>query len=166
MRVKDLSQGFSSNITKPKQKQKFFFPSPYLSNAGFMSHLLLTRSPYRQEYMNSSMRSFRRTRVSAIKWQFQFGPMTLIVALVVVALAMSMLYLMHFNQVATKGYDLKRLEVNRQQLMDQNQVSNMNIDKVKSMGTIMASTRIQTMVKANDVSFVRGDTALAKADQS
>ncbi len=131
-----------------------------------MSHLLLTRSPYRQEFMNSGMRRFRRTRVSAIKWQFQFGPMTLIVGLIFAAVAMSMLYLMHFNQVATKGYDLKRLEVDRQQLMDQNQMSNMNIDKVKSMDAITGSARIQRMVKANNVSFVRGDTALAKADQS
>ncbi len=129
-----------------------------------MSHLLLTRSPYRQDFINSGMRRFRRTRVSAIKWQLQFGPMTLIVGLVFVAVAMSMLYLMHFNQVATKGYDLKRLEVDRQQLMDQNQMSNINIDKVKSMDSIMGSSRIQRMVKANNVSFVRGDTALAKAD--
>lgn len=131
-----------------------------------MSHLLLTRSPYRQEFMNSGMKRFRRTRVSAIKWQLQFGPMTLIVGLIFVAVAMSMLYLMHFNQVATKGYDLKRLEVDRQQLMDQNQMSNMNIDKVKSLDAITGSARIQRMVKANNVSFVRGDTALAKADQS
>lgn len=129
-----------------------------------MSQILLSRSPYRQEFMNSSMRRFRRTRVTPMKWKLQFGPMTLIGGLVVVAVGMSILYLMHFNQVATKGYDLKRLEVDRQQLMDQNQVSNMNIDKVKSMNSVLTSGRIQRMVKANNVSFVRGDTALAKAD--
>lgn len=131
-----------------------------------MSQLLLTRSPYRQEFMNSSVRNFRRTRVTPVKWQFQFGPMTLIIGLIFAAVGMSILYLMHFNQVATKGYDLKRLEVDRQQLMDQNQVSNMNIDKVKSMDAILGSHRIQRMVRANNVSFVRGDTALAKADNS
>jgi len=99
-----------------------------------------------------------------MKWKLQFGPMTLIVGLIVVAVMMSMLYLMHFNQVATKGYDLKRLEVDRQQLLDQNQVSNSNIDQVKSMPSILQSNRIQRMVRANNVSFVRGDTALAKAD--
>lgn len=131
-----------------------------------MSQLLLTRSPYRQEFMNSAARNFRRarTRVTPIKWQLQFGPMTVIVGLVIVGVAMSVLYLMHFNQVATKGYDLKRLEVDRQQLMDQNQLSNMNIDRVKSMPSILASSRIQGMVKGNNVAFVRGETALAKAD--
>ncbi len=129
-----------------------------------MSQLLLTRSPYRQEFINSSARrSFHRTRVTPIKWKLQFGPMTLIVGLIIVAVSMSILYLMHFNQVATKGYDLKRLEVDRQQLMDQNQLSNMNIDKVTSMPSILASTRIQTMVKAHEVTFVRGDSALASA---
>jgi hypothetical protein len=131
-----------------------------------MSQLILTRSPYRQELMNSPMKSYRRTRITPVKWQLQFGPMTLIVGLIVVAVGMSAMYLMHFNQVATKGYDLKRLEVNRQQLMDQNQVSNMNIDKVKSMDSILGSGRIQRMVKADNVMFVRGDTALAKAEQS
>lgn len=129
-----------------------------------MSQLLLTRSPYRQEFMNSSMRRFRRTRVTPIKWQLQFGPMTLIVGLVVLAMAMSMLYLLHFNQVATKGYDLVRLEADRQQLLDHNQLSNRSIDQVKSMDSILKSNRIGRMVKANNVTFVRGDSALAKAD--
>ena len=129
-----------------------------------MAHALLTRSPYRQEFMSSDMRRFRRTRVTATKWKMQFGPMTLVVGLVIAGIALSMLYLMHFNRVATKGYDLKRLEVDRQHLTTQNQLSNMNIDRVKSMPTILASGRLQRMVRANEVSFVRGETAIAKAD--
>ncbi len=129
-----------------------------------MSQLLLTRSPYRQEFMNSSMRRFRRTRVTPIKWQLQFGPMTLIVGLIILAVMMSILYLMHFNQVATKGYDLVRLEADRQQLLDHNQLSNRSIDQVKSMDSILKSNRIGRMVKANNITFVRGDSAIAKAD--
>lgn len=129
-----------------------------------MSQLLLTRSPYRQEFMNSSMRRFRRTRVTPIKWQLQFGPMTLIVGLIILAVMMSILYLMHFNQVATKGYDLVRLEADRQQLLDHNQLSNRSIDQVKSMDSILKSNRISRMVKANNITFVRGDSAIAKAD--
>jgi len=131
-----------------------------------MSQLLLSRSPYRQEFMNSAAQGVRRvrTRVSSIKLKMQFGPMTVIVGLIFAAVGMSVLYLMHFNQVATKGYDLKRLEVDRQQLMDQNQLSSTNIDRVKSMQSILVSPRIQGMVKGNNVAFVRGDTALAKAD--
>jgi hypothetical protein len=129
-----------------------------------MSQLLLTRSPYRQEFINSSMRRFRRTRVTPIKWQLQFGPMTLIVGLIILAVMMSILYLMHFNQVATKGYDLVRLEADRQQLLDHNQLSNRSIDQVKSMDSILHSNRISRMVKANNITFVRGDSAIAKAD--
>jgi hypothetical protein len=129
-----------------------------------MSQLLLTRSPYHQEFLNSAERPFRRTRVTAMKWKFEFGPMTLIVGLVMVAIVMSVLYLWHFNQVATKGYDLKRLEVDRQALMDQNQISNMQIDKVKSMQSILNSTRIHGIVQAGTVTFVRGDAALASAN--
>ncbi len=129
-----------------------------------MSQLLLTRSPYRQEFAASNARSFRKIRVTPIKWKLDFGPKTIIAAGIVVTIAMSVLYLMHFNQVATKGYDLERLQADRQTLMDQNQVSNMNIDKVKSMPSILASARIQSMVKAGSVTFVRGDAALANAN--
>ena len=129
-----------------------------------MSQAYLSRSPYHQEMMHSGMRRFRRTRVTPIKWKMQFGPTTLVVALIAVAVALSMLYLLHFNQVATKGYDLKRLEVDRQHLLDQNQLSSTSIDRVKSMPTILHSARIQRMVKASEISFVRGDSALAKVD--
>ena len=128
-----------------------------------MSQYLLSRSPYRQEFASSNARSYRRLRVTPMKWKLVFGPMTLIVALVFVAIAMSMLYLAHFNQVATKGYDLKRLEVDRQQLMDEYQVRMTRVAQAKSLDTITSTPRIQRMVKARDISFVRGDTAVASA---
>lgn len=127
-----------------------------------MSQLLLSRSPYRSELLASSVGAIRRARAVPMKMKFEFGPMTLIVGLILLAIGMSLLYLMHFNQVATKGYDLQRLQADRQTLMDQNQISNMSIDKVKSMSSIFASSRIQTMHKANDIIFVRGDSAMAK----
>ena len=135
-----------------------------------MSTLPLTRSPYRQQYFASTMRPRRRMRgmggmrAVSLNWEVFFGPTTIIVALIIVAVVMSFLYLLHFNQVATKGYDLKRLDVDRQQLLDQYQIANLNVSKVKSMDTILKSGRIQRMVRANNITFVRGDTALASAN--
>lgn len=119
------------------------------------------RSSYRQSYASSGIRSYHRTRVTPMKWKFVFGPMTLIIGLILAAMALSLLYLAHFNQVATKGYDLKRLEVARQHLLDEHQVGNMRLASATSMATLLKSDRIQRMVNARNITFVRGDTAIA-----
>ncbi len=126
-----------------------------------MSTILLTQSPYRQSYMVSSNRRTRRLQIAPLNWKFSFGPKSLIVVLGIVGLAVSMMYLAHFNQVATKGYDLKRLEIDRQSLLDSNESENMRLADVKSMNAILTSNRIQRMVNVRNISYVHGDTAVA-----
>jgi hypothetical protein len=128
-----------------------------------MSQLLLSRSPYRQEYLSSNIASYRRTRVTPLKWELVFGPMTLMVVLLLVGVTISILSLARFNQDATKGYDLKRLEVDRQALLNEYEISNMHLAQVKSFSTILSSSRIRRMTKPSAVSFVRGDAILASA---
>ncbi len=138
-----------------------------------MSNIAFTQSPYRPSNYQASSFS-RRNRVLAsdhnlisrkkIGLKISFGPAGVMVTLFVLAMGASMLYLMHFNQVATKGYDLKRLEVDRQQLLDQHQFENIKLAEVKSMNSILHSTRLQRMVNLNKVDFVGGDTVLASAN--
>ncbi len=93
--------------------------------------------------------------------KFVFGPSAVIVGLIFVVLFMNFLHLLHFNQVATKGYDLRRLEMDRQHLLEQFQIKNMHVAEIKSLAAISHSGKAQSMVKSGDVIFVRGDTALA-----
>ena len=134
-----------------------------------MSHSSLIRTPYRQGFSDQNRRSrfFRRSRFSGFqgttlsKFKFEFGPMTLIVALIIAAVVISLIYLAHFNKVATKGYDLRRLEADRQHLLGEHDLKNMRLADVKSMVNILNSQKVSGMRRVNDLIFIRGNTALA-----
>lgn len=108
----------------------------------------------------SSFKSFLQT-IKDRTTRLEFGSSTVIVGLLVIAVGMSLAYLIHFNRVATKGYDLRRLEAARQELMTQYDIKNMKLAEAKSLNTIINSDRISAMRKPNELIFVRGNTALA-----
>jgi hypothetical protein len=108
---------------------------------------------------NTLSGSMKKVRVAVTR--FEFGPSTVIFGLSIIAILMSLLYLMHFNQVATKGYDLRRLEAARQELLNQYDIKNMKLAEVKSLARVIASDRVSAMRKPAEVIFVRGNTALA-----
>lgn len=93
--------------------------------------------------------------------RLEFGPSTVIVGLIVIAVVMSLAYLLHFNRVATKGYDLRRLEAARQELMTQYDIKNMKLAQAKSLNTISGSDRVSAMRKPGQIIFVHGNTVLA-----
>lgn len=135
-----------------------------------MSNILLTRSPYRQHYLQAPVRRRLRfgQRVSAIprlrslkNVKFEFGPFALIVTLLLIAVLISSIYLMHFNKVATKGYDLRKLEASRQELLSQHSIKDSNLAEVKSLNSMLQSGRLDHMRKPSEIIFVRGDTAIA-----
>lgn len=103
--------------------------------------------------------TFRKIKAATLR--FEFAPSMVIGGLFMIAVLFSLLYLAHFNQVATKGYDLKRLEADRQQLLSQYDIKNMKLAEAKSMANIMSSDRVSGMRRPSEVSFVRGDTVLA-----
>ena len=96
--------------------------------------------------------------------RIEFGPGAAIGGLFVLAVTFGLLYLAHFNQVATKGYDLRRLEADRQQLLNQYDIKNMKLAEVKSLTNILTTNRVAAMRKPAEVIFVRAGTALAQVD--
>lgn len=95
------------------------------------------------------------------KLKFEIGPASLVFGLVAVSVTMSLLYLAHYNSVATKGYDLRRLEADRQQLMTQYDIKNMKLAEAKSLAVIAASEKVENMRRPGEVTFVQGSTAIA-----
>jgi len=93
--------------------------------------------------------------------KFEIGPGTVMIGMMGFALLLSLTYLVHFNQVATKGYELRRLEADRQQLMSQYEIKNMRLAEVKALSYISDSDTAKVMRRPGEVSFVRGNTAIA-----
>ena len=72
------------------------------------------------------------------------------------------IYLSYFNRIATKGYHLKKLEIEREELMNTKEVNNMQLSQVKALDYIRSSEKVKNMVRTNNVLYLRGDTVLAK----
>ncbi len=128
-------------------------------------------SPYRSSLSSSTtnrrrrssqsfrLPSFQVPNVAALK--LKFDTKTLILGMVGVAILMTVSALVHTNQSATKGYDLRRLEADRQTLMNKTDIQNTQLAQVQSMRTIMNSDVVGKMRRPSAVEFVHGNTALA-----
>lgn len=95
------------------------------------------------------------------KVKFEIGPRFVIIGLMGMVAFLSFAYLAHFHTVATKGYELRRLEADRNQLLNQYEIKNMRLAEMQSLTTIVESEKANTMRRANNIEFVRGNTALA-----
>jgi len=109
------------------------------------------------------IRAFGFGSVKAAVMRIEFGPSSLIIGLMLLSTILMILYLATYNKIATKGYDLKRLEADHQQLMTQYDIQNMKLSQVKSLTNMIVTARIaDNMRKPATVEFVHGgDTVLA-----
>ncbi len=77
----------------------------------------------------------------------------------------SLLFLSHVNRNATVGYELKGLEVERKELMRQNEILSMQIADLQTLAAMDNDETIKTMVKAERPKYIRYDTAVALLDE-
>ena len=76
---------------------------------------------------------------------------------------MSMLYLMNFTDVHTKGYELRKLELSREDLLSQHEVKMMNVARVRSLSHIQESGGVGTMIPAQNPIYIT-DAPVARLD--
>lgn len=134
-------------------------------NKKAVSKIRVGYSPYRQAFREEKIAQ-KSSEVVASKemLKLEIKPPIIIATLFIMILALGSLYLANFNKMATKGNMLKRLQVSRQELNEQADLSNLYMAKVKSMNSIMDSGRIDHMRKPSKIDFVLGDSVIAKAD--
>lgn len=125
-------------------------------------------SPYRSSFRQERMREISGKKAAAVSEEVvkvHISSVTIMISLFIVSLALGAMYLMNFNKVATKGYILKRLEVSRQELQQQNDIKTLGLADAKAMSQIIESGALDGMRKPGEVEYVFGETGvLAKAD--
>ena len=62
----------------------------------------------------------------------------------------------------TKGYVLNSLEADHQELLRESETRDMQISNVKSLNFIQKSPKVNSMVTAEKIVFLHGDTTIAK----
>jgi hypothetical protein len=133
-----------------------------------MSNYAISYSPYRSSFKQERMRDIlgkkEKAAASAEVVKIKVTPFTLMTALFVITVLLSSLYLLNFNKVATKGYILKRLEISRQELQQQNDLRTLSLADAKAMSQIIDSGAVDHMRRPGSVEYVFGDSVLAKAD--
>lgn len=168
--VVDNRVGFRSSWKfNNRTRRKLDFSSEIKSFLGFgkrttatLSNSLVKTGEAVKEGTSSLQQALETAKnIKGGKMEFEVGPVAIIFSLSAIAVTMSLLYLTHYNSVATKGYDLRRLEADRQQLMTQHDIKNMKLAEVKSLSVISESERVSRMRRPSEVSFVQGSMAIA-----
>lgn len=75
---------------------------------------------------------------------------------------LSFVYLVKFTEIHTKGYQLKRLEIERDKLITAREAKNTNIARLRSLNAIRESNVTSRMVPARNPVFIRSDGSFAK----
>ena len=76
-------------------------------------------------------------------------------------LLLALLILFHENANATKGYQLRNLELDRSQLLLEEEVQKMEVAQEQSIQTLQNDPVIQSMMVPKTTVYVQGDNAVA-----
>jgi hypothetical protein len=109
-------------------------------------------------YINNPTSKVRKNTLSQ---KVDVSVNALVFVIIVLVALISLIYLANANRNATKGYALKNLEIERSNLLTENEVWDMEIARVQALANIQNDPKVQTMVKNDAPMFVRGDTAIA-----
>lgn len=94
--------------------------------------------------------------------KLRIGKYFLMFLMIVMAGIMSLLYLMHFTDIHTKGYTLRKLELERNGLRITKESKQMNIEKVKSLNHIQNSSAVSHMIPARNPIYLKPEAEYAK----
>lgn len=96
--------------------------------------------------------TFENVREKCI--QLSQSPKVIMAGLLMVAVLLGIAQLPYSHDLATKGYDLKRLEVAQKELMDKYERVNVQIAQAKSSEVLKASTTIEAMRRSYGIDYI------------
>lgn len=116
-----------------------------------MSQLLLTHhSLDRALHSRDGMLSMRVGKF------FLFFSMTFLIGL------LSFFYLVKFTEIHTKGYQLRKLEIERGRLLTIQESKNTDIAQLKSLNAVRESATVRSMLPMRTPIFVKQDGNIAR----
>ena len=92
----------------------------------------------------------------------ELGPYFLVVSLIIFVALTVVITLMFSARQVTKGYVLNSLEADHQELLRESETKDMQISQVKSLNFIQESSKVDSMVSAEKIVFLHGDSTIAK----
>jgi hypothetical protein len=103
-------------------------------------------------------------RKTTLSQKVEFGVVSLIFITIVLVCSLALTYLAHTNKIATRAYQLKKIEQERESLITESQILNMKISQVQSLVAIENDPIIASMRSFEAPIFIRGDTAVAASE--
>lgn len=95
------------------------------------------------------------TRRRTLSQRVELGATTLTFAVLALAVVISLIYLAHANRTATRGYVIKKLEVEKNALVTQKEIWQQQVNEAKSLATIEKSEVARGMQPVSDAVWVR-----------
>lgn len=74
---------------------------------------------------------------------------------------MSFFYLIKFTEIHTKGYQLRKLEIEKNKLLTNQEVKRTDIANLRSLQAVRESAIVNAMVPAKNPIFVKQDPSVA-----
>lgn len=117
-----------------------------------MSQLILTRSS----------QIHRAIRVHhAIPLSLRVGKFFLLFSMTLLIGVLSFFYLIKFTEIHTKGYQLRRLEIEHANLTDAQETQTSEIAQAKSLASVREGAITLSMVPASRIVYVTKDSQIA-----
>lgn len=117
-----------------------------------MAQLILTHG--------SSFHRALRTR-NALPLSLKVGKFFLLFSMTFMIGLLSFVYLVKFTEIHTKGYQLRKLEIDRERLLRSQALKNTDIAHLKSLMTIQQSEIASRMIPARNAIFIKQDGTIA-----
>lgn len=119
-----------------------------------MSQLILARRhPLRSSVNDHSL----------VRDNVRVGQAALMFGLLLIIGVLSLLYLMQFSEVATKGYEITRLEVERNSLLTEREAMSVKVARERSLSSFLEDgSAISHMVNPNNPEFFHAAPVAAR----
>lgn len=117
-----------------------------------MAHLLITRSVTRH----------RTLATSAFPIQFRIGKFFTMFALALAIGGIGFFYLAKFTEVHTKGYQLRKLELEHEDLVSNRESHAVDIAREKALGSVREAAIQLNMVAVKQITYLQEDSAVAQ----